>query len=126
MNHGIAPQKRLAFTLVELLVVIAIIGILVALLLPAIQAARESSRRTACVNKVKNLSLACLNYESANKQLPYGRKFNMWDTYTWTELVLPYIEEQAVYDNYWTIRDSALVSPPPTPGSNGPIGDDER
>lgn len=126
MNHGIAQQKRQAFTLVELLVVIAIIGILVALLLPAVQAARESSRRTACVNKLKNLSLACLNFESTAKQMPYGRKFNYWDTYTWTEQILPYIEEQTVYDNYWTIRDPAMVVPGTAPSSNGPIGDDER
>jgi prepilin-type N-terminal cleavage/methylation domain-containing protein len=57
-------------TLVELLVVIAIIGILVALLLPAIQAAREAARRSQCVNKMKQLGLAVLNYESSRKLLP--------------------------------------------------------
>ncbi len=60
------------FTLVELLVVIAIIGVLVALLLPAVQAAREASRRASCTNNIKQLSLACLNFESANRFLPPG------------------------------------------------------
>ena len=77
------------FTLVELLVVIAIIGVLVALLLPAVQAAREAARRASCVNNVKNLALGCLNYEATNKNLPYGRKFDYWDSYTWTELSCP-------------------------------------
>src|SRR4051794_7943899 len=59
-----------AFTLVELLVVIAIIGVLVAMLLPAVQAAREASRRTQCANNMRQLSLAVLNYESSHKLLP--------------------------------------------------------
>src|SRR5262245_10996854 len=67
------PKDRRGFTLVELLVVIAIIGILVALLLPAIQAARESARRTQCVNNEKQLALAVLNFESSFKFLPPGQ-----------------------------------------------------
>ena len=66
-------RKVAGFTLVELLVVIAIIGVLVALLLPAVQAAREAARRTTCVNNVKQMALAAANHESAKKYFPPGR-----------------------------------------------------
>ncbi len=95
-----SPARRRAFTLVELLVVIAIIGILVALLLPAIQAAREAARRAQCQNHLKNLGLACLNYESSKKHLPPGfvRQKELYEAWAWSTFILPYIEEQAIYD----------------------------
>ena len=91
-------RKRLAFTLVELLVVIAIIGILVALLLPAIQAAREAARRSQCVNNLKQLGVAMQNYHDTNKQLPVGNVSCCWGT--WQMLILPFIEEQQLADLY--------------------------
>ena len=66
-------QTTRGFTLVELLVVIAIIGILVALLLPAIQAAREAARRSSCTNNLKNLGLAVLNYEQRKRSFPQAK-----------------------------------------------------
>jgi prepilin-type N-terminal cleavage/methylation domain-containing protein len=96
------PDKKSGFTLVELLVVIAIIGILVALLLPAIQAAREAARRAQCQNHMKNISLAALNYESANKHLPKGfvstPSGQNYEGWAWSTFVLPYLEEQSIYD----------------------------
>jgi prepilin-type processing-associated H-X9-DG protein len=87
--------------LVELLVVIAIIGILVALLLPAVQAAREAARRSQCINNEKQEALAILNFESSKGGLPVGMYECCWGT--WQIGILPYLEETALsagYQNY--------------------------
>jgi prepilin-type N-terminal cleavage/methylation domain-containing protein len=113
------PRGR-GFTLVELLVVIAIIGVLVALLLPAIQAAREAARRSQCTNNIRQLSLAMLNFESVNRGFPHLAKYfcargsnelpenpgcpngfaggpgSWYDDHGWYVPVMPYIEQTAV------------------------------
>jgi len=92
------PTKRTAFTLVELLVVIAIIGVLVALLLPAVQAAREAARRTQCVNNLHQLGVAMHNCHDAQRQLPVGAYWCCWGT--WIAEVLPYMEQANLSDQY--------------------------
>jgi len=101
--------KRRAFTLVELLVVIAIIAMLVTLLLPAVQAARAAARRTQCTNNIRNLGLAVLNYESATGKIPPGWTGlqNNQAEWAWTSLILPYIEEQGIYDTLG-VREQTL------------------
>jgi prepilin-type N-terminal cleavage/methylation domain-containing protein/prepilin-type processing-associated H-X9-DG protein len=98
-----STRKCSAFTLVELLVVIAIIGILVALLLPAIQAAREAARRAQCVNNLKQFGIALHNYHGTNKSFPLGAKLkpNDSDVYaTANTTLLPYFEDSALHSIY--------------------------
>ncbi len=89
---------RSGFTLVELLVVIAIIGILVALLLPAVQAAREAGRRMSCQNNFKQIGLSLQNHHDTLKKLPFGQSGGVGGA-NWRIRVLPYMEQQTVYDN---------------------------
>lgn len=101
--------KRAGFTLVELLVVIAIIGVLVALLLPAVQAAREAARRMECTNKIKQWSLASHTFADANNgYLPIGgmnsngvvENGQTYERITWHVLLWPYIEQTALFSQY--------------------------
>ena len=115
MKSSLNSTRRAGFTLVELLVVITIIGILISLLLPAVQAAREAARRMQCQNNLKQLGLAVLNYESQSSIFPPSSSwpagvdpFNVpLDNYraNWVILVLPFMEQQALYNSI------ALASP---------------
>jgi prepilin-type N-terminal cleavage/methylation domain-containing protein len=99
-------RRCYGFTLVELLVVIAIIGMLVALLLPAVQHAREAARRSSCINNMKQIGLAIENYESSKGVYPPSStdELFVWDdggslpNHSWASLILPYFEEAALND----------------------------
>ena len=98
-----ASSRRAGFTLVELLVVIAIIGILIALLLPAVQAAREAARRLQCSNKLKQIGLAALNYESTYRSFPinmthYNEAGAELNGASWLVRILPFLEQAPLWD----------------------------
>jgi prepilin-type N-terminal cleavage/methylation domain-containing protein len=116
-------MKKRAFTLVELLVVITIIGILVSMLLPAVQSARESGRRTQCTNNIHQLSVAARAYEEQFKELPYARKYDIWDTFCWSELILPQLDQDNLYKFYYPYLSLRGFSESYS-GPNGPIGPD--
>jgi prepilin-type N-terminal cleavage/methylation domain-containing protein len=123
-NFAVRKRTPGAFTLVELLVVIAIIGILVALLLPAIQAAREASRRADCSNQIRQLAIATHNYESSTKKLPgHGDVYlnmagNVAGGLSAQARVLPYMEQQALadlvhQDLHWRASENTLARTTP-------------
>ena len=120
------PRKR-GFTLIELLLVIAIIGTLIALLLPAMQAAREASRRSSCGNNLKQLGLAIANYEPLHRTLPPGAKWGRWgplikrkDHGSMLVILLPFMEQQAIYDSFDFTRSRSMT--PVIPGTQTLLG----
>ncbi len=100
----ITVSRKRGFTLIELLVVIAIIGILIGLLLPAIQAAREAARRATCVNNLKQIGLALHNHHDSRKKfpasstIPGGTGSTTVNGWSWLTYLLPYLEQQVLYD----------------------------
>lgn len=129
-----SQRRTRAFTLVELLVVIAIIGILVALLLPAVQAAREAARRTECINHLKQMGVGCQNFHDVNKYFPTGGTVP-WSTYNrygdikpdptaaveteqhsggvgpgWAFQILPYMEQATLYEHqdFLAVRNTVV------------------
>ncbi|MDG2012668.1 MAG: DUF1559 domain-containing protein [Pirellulaceae bacterium] len=93
MNNS--PGRRTAFTLIELLVVIAIIGLLVGMLLPAVQQVREAARNTECLNNLRQIGMAVQNYEGARRRLPPARPADAF--LTWTVTLMPYLEQDNLY-----------------------------
>jgi prepilin-type N-terminal cleavage/methylation domain-containing protein/prepilin-type processing-associated H-X9-DG protein len=134
--QGSTRKARSGFTLVELLVVIAIIGILVALLLPAVQSAREAARRSQCVNNEKQIGVALLNFESTNGKFPAGRHgcdgavepqipgcespaSVMRSAMSALVKILPYLEEQALYDVLDLSDQGGIIWPVPQGDEDG-------
>jgi prepilin-type N-terminal cleavage/methylation domain-containing protein len=115
-------KRRRAFTLVELLVVIAIIGLLVALLMPAIQVARSAARKTSCTNNLKQMGLAFANYQSAKRLFPpsssnslkdvfsYGEVIPTEPMHSWATFILSYIEQAPLFDEL-NLKVHALRDP---------------
>ncbi len=111
-------RRPTGFTLVELLVVIAIIGILVSLLLPAVQAAREAARRTQCSNNLKQIGIAFQNYHTAKGQFPPGwteddgpSRPDRKNNFAWGTHILPFVEEQSIYDQFDFTRAASSGTP---------------
>ncbi|MFN3152503.1 DUF1559 domain-containing protein [Bremerella sp.] len=123
---NIQRRTQSGFTLVELLVVIAIIGVLVGLLLAAVQQARESARRMECSNHLKQMGLALHNYHDTFRQFPYGTMRNNGVGLNWMVAILPQIEQKNLYDriDFKGSNNGSFLVPPPIGSPNGALLDE--
>jgi prepilin-type N-terminal cleavage/methylation domain-containing protein/prepilin-type processing-associated H-X9-DG protein len=122
MDSRHRSRSRVAFTLIELLVVIAIIGVLIALLLPAVQKVREAANRTSCLNNLKQMGVGLHGYHDTNGSFPPG-VYPSYDSavrHCWTALILPHMEQAALRQQYridknWSAPENAAVIAIPIP-----------
>src|SRR5262245_22978613 len=121
MRSPSTRDRQSGFTLIELLVVIAIIGVLIALLLPAVQKVREAANRTHCANNLKQMGIAIHNFHGMHGTLPPDRIANDWPT--WAVLLLPYLEQDSAY-RLWNLQYRYGEQPAPAGSATDPAPHD--
>lgn len=123
LDRSMSTRRQRGFTLIELLVVITIIALLVALLLPAVQQAREAANRATCLNNLKQIGIALYGYHEVNGSLPFGVRSHRGMGFSWMVPILPYLDQAKFYEQL--DMDSPNVGAPSIPApfgsKNGPV-----